>query len=136
MGAKEFVNNNSKSRGFHEMEEDGFDNFTDSELVYHVRDALNSVSSVNFNHHVATFIICILLSFWLLSLHFKNVLYLVRVIMRVIISLLGLCTIQTDLPRMRWHCLWYNFFFFPNHVIFLLVSKFIDYILYLLGRQV
>ncbi|GMY09497.1 RNA polymerase I-specific transcription initiation factor RRN3 isoform X2 [Fagus crenata] len=44
MGAEEFVNNN-KSTGFHEMEEDGFDNFTDSELVYHVRDALNSVSS-------------------------------------------------------------------------------------------
>jgi hypothetical protein len=39
MGAEELVNSNV---GFNEMEED--DNFSDSELVYHVRDALSSVS--------------------------------------------------------------------------------------------
>jgi hypothetical protein len=42
MGAEELVNGNV---GFNEMEED--DNFSDSELVYHVRDALSSVSSVS-----------------------------------------------------------------------------------------
>lgn len=42
MGAEEFVNGKA---GFQEMEED--DNFSDSELVYHVRDALSSVSSVS-----------------------------------------------------------------------------------------
>jgi hypothetical protein len=42
MGAEELVNGKA---GFHEMEED--DNFSDSELVYHVRDALSSVSSVS-----------------------------------------------------------------------------------------
>ncbi|GLT53358.1 hypothetical protein SLA2020_266360 [Shorea laevis] len=40
MGAEELVNG---TVGFHEMEED--ENFSDSELVYHVRDALSSVSS-------------------------------------------------------------------------------------------
>ncbi|GMY34329.1 RNA polymerase I-specific transcription initiation factor RRN3 isoform X1 [Fagus crenata] len=89
MGAEEFVNNNSKSRGFHEMEEDGFDNFTDSELVYHVRDALNSVSSGDNESYN---------------------------------QLVGVMYHTDDLPRMRWHCLWYNFFFFPNHVIFPLTS--------------
>lgn len=42
MGAEELVNG---TVGFHEMEED--ENFSDSELVYHVRDALSSVSSVS-----------------------------------------------------------------------------------------
>ncbi|KAE8010774.1 hypothetical protein FH972_007110 [Carpinus fangiana] len=40
MGAEELVNGKAE---FHEMEED--DNFSDSELVYHVRNALSSVSS-------------------------------------------------------------------------------------------
>jgi hypothetical protein len=42
MGAEELVNGKAE---FHEMEED--DTFSDSELVYHVRNALSSVSSVS-----------------------------------------------------------------------------------------
>ncbi|XP_075655326.1 uncharacterized protein LOC142625575 isoform X1 [Castanea sativa] len=43
MGAEEF-GYNVKAQTFNEMEDDDFNHFSDSELVYHVRDALNSVS--------------------------------------------------------------------------------------------
>ena len=46
MGAEEF-GYNVKAQTFNEMEDDDFNHFSDSELVYHVRDALNSVSSVS-----------------------------------------------------------------------------------------
>lgn len=48
MGAVELANGKV---GFHEM--DDHDNFTDSELVYHVRDALNSVSLVSSLPHAS-----------------------------------------------------------------------------------